>query len=105
MPRFLIFLVSLGAYAIRAPFLSQADLLSENLALRQQVATLKRQRPRPLLDDVDRLLGGTARLVARMGELPAHRRPEYGCEVESGAFPTLLDKAVAQKTGGRAGLE
>jgi hypothetical protein len=38
MLRLLIFLVSLGAYAIRALFLSQADLLTENLALRQQVA-------------------------------------------------------------------
>ena len=50
----LVFLISLGAYAIRALFLSRADLLTENLALRQQVAVLKRQRPRPPLDDVDR---------------------------------------------------
>ena len=54
MLRSLVFLVPLGAYAIRALFLSRADLLTENLALRQQVAALKRQRPRPLLDDVDR---------------------------------------------------
>ena len=54
MLRLLVFLVSLGAYAIRALFLSRADLLTENLALRQQLAALKRQRPRPPLDDVDR---------------------------------------------------
>ncbi len=39
----LVFLVSLGAYAIRALFLSRADLLRENLALRQQLAALKRE--------------------------------------------------------------
>jgi len=54
MLRLLAFLVSLGAYATRALFLSRADLIAENLALRQQVAVLKRQRPRPPLDDVDR---------------------------------------------------
>ena len=54
MRRLLVFLVSLGAYAIRALFLSRVDLLTENLALRQQIAALRRQRPRPPLDDVDR---------------------------------------------------
>ena len=46
--RALIFFVSLGARALRA------DLVIENLALRQQVTALKRKRPRPPLDDVDR---------------------------------------------------
>ena len=45
----LVFLVSLAARTIRALFLSRADLLVENLALRQQVAALKRERPRPVL--------------------------------------------------------
>ena len=54
MFRCLVFLVSLAARTIRALFLSRADLLVENLALRQQVAALKRKRPRPVLDDVDR---------------------------------------------------
>jgi hypothetical protein len=54
MLRLLVFLISIGAHAMRALFLSRADLLTENLALRQQVAALKRQRPRPALDDVDR---------------------------------------------------
>ncbi len=34
---------------------SRADLALENLALRQQVAALKRERPRPLFTDLDRL--------------------------------------------------
>ncbi len=50
----LIFLVSLSARAIRATCRRRGDLLIENLALRQQVATLKEKRPRPPLDDADR---------------------------------------------------
>jgi len=54
MLRPVLFLVSLCAWTIRALFLSRSALLAENLALRQQVCTLKRERPRPPLDDVDR---------------------------------------------------
>ena len=42
------------ARAIRALFLTRSDLLIENLALRQQILALKRERPRPALDDLDR---------------------------------------------------
>ena len=38
----------------RAMCRRRADLVIENLALRQQVTALKKERPRPLLDDVDR---------------------------------------------------
>lgn len=54
MYRLLIFLVTLGARAIRAICRSRADLVIENLALQQQVAALKGKRPRPVLDNVDR---------------------------------------------------
>ncbi len=54
MFRLLIFLVRLGVHALRAIFRTREQLLIENLALRQQVATLKKERPRPVLDDVDR---------------------------------------------------
>jgi hypothetical protein len=54
MLRPVLFLLSLGAWAIRALFLSHSELLVENLALRQQVCALKRERPRPPLDDLDR---------------------------------------------------
>ena len=54
MLRVLIFLVSLGARAIRAMCRCRADLVIENLALRQQVAALKKERPRPSLDDTER---------------------------------------------------
>jgi hypothetical protein len=33
---------------------SRADLVLENLALRQQLATYARERPKPSLNDVDR---------------------------------------------------
>ena len=54
MLRVLIFLVSLGARAARAFCRRRADLVIENLALRQQVTALKKERPRPPLEDVDR---------------------------------------------------
>ncbi len=54
MFRLLIFLVTLSVRALGAIFLSRSELLVENLALRQQICALKRERPRPLLNDVDR---------------------------------------------------
>ena len=54
MLRVLIFVVSLGARALRAMCRCRADLVIENLALRQQVTALKKERTRPRLDDVDR---------------------------------------------------
>ena len=52
--RVLVFLVSLGVRALRALCRSKADLVIENLALRQQVATLVKERPRPAIDDAER---------------------------------------------------
>ena len=54
MLRPVLFLVSHCAWTISALFLSRSELLVENLALRQQVSALERERPRPQLDDVDR---------------------------------------------------
>ncbi len=47
-------LISLGAGVIRAMCRRRADLVLENLVLRQQVTELKKERPRPLLEDLDR---------------------------------------------------
>ena len=47
MLRVLIFLVSLGARVVRAMCRRRADLVIENLALRQQLTALKNERPRP----------------------------------------------------------
>ena len=54
MFRSLTFLAWLVTRVVRALFLTRSELLIENLALRQQVLALKRERPRPVLDDVDR---------------------------------------------------
>ena len=54
MPRFFVFLVGVIVNAVRAICRSRADLVIQNLALRQQVTALKQQRPRPRLDDADR---------------------------------------------------
>ena len=49
-----VFLVSLGVRVIRAMCRRRADLVLENVALRQQVTALKKERPRPLLEDTER---------------------------------------------------
>ena len=49
-----VFLVSLGVRAILAMCRRCADLVLENVALRQQVTALKKERPRPPLDDTER---------------------------------------------------
>ena len=54
MLRLLMFLMTLSVRALRAVFRTREELLIENLALRQQVAALKKERPRPVLDDLDR---------------------------------------------------
>jgi hypothetical protein len=54
MLRLLVFLISLGTRVVRAIFRRRADLVIENLALRQQVAALEKERPQPPLHDSDR---------------------------------------------------
>jgi|GEM_PF-3501106 len=50
----IVFLVTLAVHTLRALFRTREALLIENLALRQQVIALKKQCPRPLLDDMNR---------------------------------------------------
>ena len=70
----IVFLVSLGVRVIRAMCRRRADLVLENVALRQQVTALKKERPRPPLEDTETgFLGCPSRFVARVGEPPAHR--------------------------------
>ena len=47
--------------ALRAFFVGRTHLALEILALRQQVAVLKRKRPRPKLNPMDRLFWTTIR--------------------------------------------
>ena len=53
-PRLFVSLVTVVVRIVRALARSRADLVLENLVLRQQVTTLARQRSRPHIDDVDR---------------------------------------------------
>ena len=59
MLRFILDLVT----AVRVFFMYRTDLALEILALRQQVAVLKRRRPRPKLSRMDRLFWTTLRSV------------------------------------------
>ena len=54
MARLLVFVISFTVRVLRAVIRSRADLVIENVALRQQVATLLKQRRRPTLDNADR---------------------------------------------------
>ncbi len=53
-PRLFAVVVTIVVQVVRALSRSRADLLLENLALRQQLTTLKSKRPRPRLNDTDR---------------------------------------------------
>ena len=59
MLRFILNLVT----AVRVFFIGRTDLALEILALRQQVAVLKRKRPRPKLSRMDRLFWTALRNV------------------------------------------
>lgn len=54
MARLLVYVISFAIRVLRAVIRSRANLIIENVALRQQVATLMKQRRRPALDDGDR---------------------------------------------------
>ena len=62
-PRIFVVLVTIVVRAVRILARSRADLVLENLALRQHVIVLKRERPRPHLDDADRGLWVALRLA------------------------------------------
>jgi hypothetical protein len=60
-----LFLAVLGA--VRVFFRSRSDTALEILALRQQVAVLKRQRPRPPLNSGDRFFWTALRTFGPVG--------------------------------------
>ena len=59
MPEFILSILA----AVRVFLGSRGDTALEVLALRQQVAVLKRKRPRPKLNSFDRLFWTTLRRV------------------------------------------
>ena len=73
MPEFILSLLA----AVRVFFRSRSDTALEVLALRQQVAVLKRKRPRPTLNSLDRLLWTTLRhFWSRWSDVVVIVRPE-----------------------------
>ena len=75
---FVLYLISAFLCALRAFFRSRLDTSLEVLALRQQIAVLKRQRPRPPLTRFDRFLldhaeAGLAAMVRRSGHREARK--------------------------------
>jgi hypothetical protein len=63
--------------ALRVFFRTRRDTALEILALRQQVAVLKRKRPRPPLNSVDRLFWTTLRRIwSRWGDVLVIVKPE-----------------------------
>jgi putative transposase len=54
-PRIVLQLMQMMLALVQALTAGRMDLAMENLALRQQVAALKKDRPRPRLTDLDRL--------------------------------------------------
>ena len=59
----MLHLITASLAAIRVFFRSRVDTSLEVLALRQQVAVLKRKRPRPSLNRLDRLFWTTLRNI------------------------------------------
>ena len=59
----MLYLITAFLAAIRAFFRSRVDISLEVLALRQQVAVLKRKRPRPSLNCLDRFFWTTLRHI------------------------------------------
>ena len=77
--------------AARVFFQSRTDVAVEVLALRQQVAVLKRKRPRPPLRPLDRLFWRVLRATwSRWRDALVIVQPENGGRLASSWFPAVL---------------
>jgi hypothetical protein len=76
-------------------FRSRRDLLLENLALRQQLAVLKRRRSHPRLAVTDRLSGDIAALLAPVAGDIDSRSAGDRCAMAPGRLQAVLDLALA----------
>ena len=82
--------------AIRVFFRSRLDTSLEVLALRQQVAVLKRKRPRPSLNRLDRFFWTTLRQhMAAMVGCSGHCETGDGGRMASGGLSPVLALAIA----------
>jgi hypothetical protein len=74
---------------------SRSDTALEVLALRQQVAVLKRKRPRPVLNSWDRLFWTTLRhLWSRWSAVLVIVKPETVISWHPCGLPTVLALAI-----------
>jgi hypothetical protein len=82
--------------AIRAFFRSGMDTSLEILALRQQVAVLKRKRPRPSLNRLDRFFWTMLRHIwPRWSDCSGHCETGDGGRTASGGLSPVLALAIA----------
>ena len=87
--------------AVRVFFSTRRDTALEVLALRQQLAVLKRKRPRPPVNCVDRLcLDYAALSLVTVDQRPRYREAGHRHRLAPRWFPSVLALAVA--TGRRA---
>ena len=97
MPEFILSILAV----IRVFFRSRSDKAIEVLALRQQVAVLKRQRPRPKLKPLDRLFWTTLRhFWSRWSDVLVIVKPETVIGWHRAGFQLLLALAfpASQRT-------
>ena len=88
--RLLTFLTTLTVHVLRGTFQTREELLIENLALRQQLTALKKERPR--------FLDSPARRMAGLGDPTGYREAGDRRQVESRPIPSLLGEDLrAQK--------
>ena len=92
---FVLYLIPAVIFAIRVFFRSRLDTSLEVLALRQQIAVLKRQRPRPPLTRFDRFFWSTLQQVwPRWSDVLAIVKPETVIGWHRTGFPPLLALAI-----------
>jgi len=100
MIRIAVFLLKLIVRGLHAACRSRADLVIENLALRQQVTALKQARPRPFLHDVDRAFWVALRGAwARWAELLVIVKPETVVDWHRRRFRRHWTKISQQNRG------
>ena len=93
-----VFLVSLGVRAIRAMCRRRADLVLENVALRQQVTALKKERPRPPLEDTERAFWVALRGSWPVWASPSGQNTRTPSESEVYTFPGSTPTSKIGKT-------
>ena len=81
---------------------ARRSLLLENLALRQQLAVLKRRHPRPRLDLLDKLFWvAVRRFLARMATIPHCGHTRNGGALAQGRIPFVLEADLQGQEAGR----